>query len=134
MLFIRLILGGVFIWSSYHKIEDPAAFAKILYGYGLFPDSAINLLAISVPFVELTTGFCLIFGLFPRSALMIINLMMIVFILVIAFNLLRGHQFDCGCFSSLPSQNQTLLNIFSLVRDIVMLGAGVYCFNQTTAS
>ena len=33
----RLLLGGIFVYSSYHKIISPAAFAKIIYGYLLFP-------------------------------------------------------------------------------------------------
>ena len=126
----KVVLGITFIYSSFHKIEDPAGFAKILYGYGMFPHFSINILAICVPFVELTTGFCIIFGLYPRSALLIINTLLVLFILLISFNLVRGHQFDCGCFSSLPTQNQTLLNIYSLIRDIILLGAGIFLYKK----
>ena len=37
-LAVRLILGVTFIYASYHKILAPAEFAKVVYGYGLFPD------------------------------------------------------------------------------------------------
>ena len=121
----KLILGVTFVYSSYHKIQDPAAFAKILYGYGVFPDFSINLLAIIVPFVELTSGFCLIFGLYPRSALLMINTLLTAFILLIGFNLIRGHEFDCGCFSSLQGKSPFLLNVYSLIRDVVLLGVGL---------
>ncbi len=33
----RLILGGLFIYSSIHKIIDPAQFARIISNYDLFP-------------------------------------------------------------------------------------------------
>ena len=33
----RWILGGMFVYASYNKILAPAVFAKIIYGYGLFP-------------------------------------------------------------------------------------------------
>lgn len=128
---IKLLLGIVFVYSSFHKIEDPAGFAKIIYGYDLFPKASINLIAICVPFIELTAGFFLIFGLFPRSAMIVINCMLALFIVLIAYNLARGHQFDCGCFSSMQTKNQTLLNIVSLVRDIVLLGAGVFYLRNT---
>ena len=131
---IKLVLGIVFIYSSFHKIEDPAGFAKIIYGYGLFPGFSINLLAITVPFIELTAGFCLVFGLFPRSAVIIINTLLLLFIISIAFNLLRGHQFDCGCFSLAEAGDQTLLNVFSLFRDIVLFGAGVYYLRHTATA
>ncbi len=123
---IKLILGITFVYSSFHKIEDPASFAKILYGYAIFPDVSINIMAIIIPFIELSTGFCLIFGLFPRVAILIINSMMAVFIILISFNLLRGHQFDCGCFSSVATQNPTLSNVYSLIRDVAFLAAGLF--------
>lgn len=130
---IKLILGVSFIYASYHKIEDPQAFAKILYGYDIFPDISINILAITVPFVELVAGFSLILGWFPRSALLIINILLALFILIIGFNLIRGHQFDCGCFS-FASQNQTLLNIYSLIRDVVMLTGGIFLYKKIKVS
>ena len=128
---IKLVLGMVFVYASFHKIQDPAGFAKILYGYDLFPEVSINLLAICVPFIELTAGFFLIFGLYPRAAALVINLLLLFFIALIAFNLARGHQFDCGCFSSLETENQTLVNMVSLLRDIVLLGCGIYYLKKT---
>ncbi len=131
---IKLALGVIFVYSSFHKIEDPAAFAKIIYGYGVFPDLSVNLIAICVPFIELTTGFCLIFGVYPRSCVIIVNLMLVFFIALISFNLARGHQFDCGCFTSVQMQNQTVQNIVSLVRDIFLLGAGLFYLRHTAAT
>ena len=80
---IRLILGITFVYSSYHKIEDPAAFAKIVYGYAVFPTFSINIIAIIFPFIELTAGFCLIFNLLPRPAVLIINCLLVAFIILI---------------------------------------------------
>ena len=53
----RWILGLTFIYASLHKILAPADFAKIVYGYNLFPEIFINLIAIIIPFLELVTGF-----------------------------------------------------------------------------
>jgi len=130
---IKLILGITFIYASYHKIADPAGFAKILYGYAVFPDFCINILAIIIPFIELTAGFSLVFGMFPRSALLIINALLSGFILVIGFNLLRGHEFNCGCFS-FSSQTGTIFNIYSLIRNILLLLSGIYMWVKTKAS
>ncbi|MCD4722659.1 MAG: DoxX family membrane protein [Desulfobacula sp.] len=130
---IKLTLGITFIYASYHKIADPAKFAKILYGYAILPGGSINILAITIPFIELVAGFSLILGMFPRSALLIINGLLLVFILMIGFNLLRGHQFDCGCFA-FSSQPHTMSNIYLLIRDFIMLVAGIYLLRKTTAS
>jgi len=129
---IRLVLGITFIIASFHKIADPAGFAKILYGYAIFPGFSINILAITIPFIELFAGFSLILGIFPRSALLIINALLSGFILVIGFNLLRGHQFDCGCFA-FSRESQTVSNIYLLIRDIFLLVSGIYLWRKTTA-
>ena len=123
----RWILGLTFIYASYHKILAPADFAKIVYGYDLFPGGLINLIAIVVPFIELIAGLALILGIYPRSAVLIINGMLVMFIIVLAINLIRGHEFDCGCFSAKES------GFFSsaestLVRDIIYLILGLQVF------
>ena len=133
---LRLILGLTFVWASWHKILAPDQFARILYGYGVFPGAAINLMAIAVPFVELIAGLCLISGLYKRSGLLLINAMLLVFILIISFNLIRGHQFDCGCFS-FEGSRETASAVWLLVRDVLMLGAGLFLwksFNRASES
>lgn len=125
----KLILGISFIWASYTKIQDPAAFAKIIYGYDLFPGFSINIIAIVVPFIELVVGFSLIMRLYPKSALLVINIMLVVFICLIGFNLIRGHEFDCGCFGS-TGLSSTASAVVSLVRDFVMLGMGVFLWKK----
>jgi len=123
-ILISIILGLTFIFASYHKIIDPAKFAKVIYGYAIFPDFAINVLAIIIPFIELVTGISLILRIYTKSALSIINMFLISFILVIAFNLLRGHEFECGCFS-FGNDNQVSSAVSLLIRDILLLTAGV---------
>lgn len=98
-LAVRWFLGITFIYGSYYKIIEPAHFAKIIYGYYLFPDFSINLIAIVLPFLEFFTGLALILGIYPRSAALIILSMLFVFIIAISINLSRGMEFDCGCFS-----------------------------------
>lgn len=127
----KLILGIAFIWASYIKIQDPAGFAKILYGYGVFPAISINLIAIVLPFIELVAGFSILMRFFPRSALLIINGLLGMFILLISFNLLRGHQFDCGCFSVTGHSGMTA-TITLLIRDILLLGAGIYVWKKSS--
>ena len=58
----RWILGLTFIYASAYKIVSPADFAKIVYGYGLFPAGLINLIAIIIPFLELVGGLALLLG------------------------------------------------------------------------
>ena len=122
-LAVRLILGVTFIYASYHKILAPAEFAKVVYGYGLFPHNTINLIAITIPFIELISGIALITGIFTRSASLIIMGMLIAFIMVISINIIRGHEFDCGCFSFATNQNANSA-FYILGRNIILLIMG----------
>ena len=44
-------------------------------------------------------GIALILGIYPRSALLILELMLFAFIIALSINLIKGYDFDCGCFS-----------------------------------
>lgn len=121
----RWILGATFIYASYSKILAPAVFAKIIYGYGLFPEILINLLAIILPFVELIAGLALIIGFYPRSAALIINAMLLAFIISLSINIIRGHEFDCGCFA-IGANSQSTFSGPLLIRDFIYLSLGIY--------
>ena len=129
---IRWILGLTFIYASYHKIIDPAQFAKVIYGYELVPAAVINLVAIILPFLELIAGIALILGIYPRSAVLIINVLLVGFIVLLSVNLIRGHEFDCGCFA-VKEYGQASNNRSLLLRDIIylLLGLHILFFKNT---
>lgn len=114
-----------FLYACYHKIVAPAHFAKIIYGYYLLPDFAINLIAICLPFLELYCALALILGIYPRSAALILNGMLIGFIMAVSINLVRGHQFDCGCFA-FGEPDHTSSAVQLLIRDLIYLTLGVH--------
>jgi len=126
-LFFRLVLGITFIYASIHKIIYPGKFAQIIYGYGLFPGELINIAAILLPFLELFSGLFLVIGIYKDSAALIINIMLTVFIAAISINLIRGHEFDCGCFS-VGITGYELSSVHLLLRDIIFLLMGVHLF------
>jgi putative oxidoreductase len=128
-LAVRWILGLTFIYASFHKIIAPAEFAKIVYGYDLFPAVFINLIAIIIPFLELVAGLALVIGLYPRSAAIIVNALLMAYIIVLTINLIRGHEFDCGCFASGQS-GRIDSPVLMLVRDSIyfILGMPVILF------
>ena len=138
-LAVRWFLGMIFLYASYHKIASPAQFAKIIYGYYLFPDVSINIIAIVLPFLELFSGLALILGIYPRSAAVIINGMLLGFIVALSINLVRGLQFDCGCFSFGEGGHAYTAGQL-LMRDIIFFVLGLqvlffdnkrrWCFRQ----
>jgi len=127
----RWILGLTFIYASYNKVLFPADFAKIIYGYDLIPHALINLIAIILPFLELVAGIALISGVYPRSAVLIINVLLVAFIILLSINLIRGHEFDCGCFA-VKNSGSAATTEGTLVRDFIYLALGllVLCFRR----
>lgn len=127
----RWFLGITFIYSCYHKIIAPAYFAKIIYGYYLFPDWSINLIAIILPFLELFAGLALVLGIYPRSAALITAGVLLIFMIALSINLIRGQEFDCGCFSfGEPGHTSSAGQL--LIRDIFyfVVGLEVLFFGQ----
>lgn len=129
-LVFRVLLGAMFIYAGFSKLTEPAAFAKIIYGYQLFPEIIINLTAIILPFVEVFTGLALITGVWPRSSAAILGGLLLMFVVAISINLIRGHEFDCGCFSVDGKTGNRSAEML-LVRDIVwfLIAVSVVRFN-----
>jgi uncharacterized membrane protein YphA (DoxX/SURF4 family) len=123
-LILRLFLGTVFLFASYDKILHPKDFALTVYQYQLLPDSLINLTALMLPFLELLLGLCLIGGFLLPGATVISTGLLAVFISALLFNLARGLDVHCGCFSTQADDGPA--DIWTLARDLGFLAASVY--------
>ena len=97
IIFIRLILGAVFLWASFDKIIDPASFAKNISNYHVVPFGLENTIAIILPWLELIIGLGIIIGVCINASVFISGGLLIVFIILIAQAILRGFNIDCGC-------------------------------------
>lgn len=124
VLFVcRFVLGGIFIYASIDKIAHPDAFAKIIYNYRLFPDFSVYLLAIIVPWIEMITGLFLVSGLFKKTAAIMLSVLISLFIIALSINLIRGLDFNCGCFTTVSSGKSDPLGL--VIRDILLLIPGL---------
>src|SRR5262245_62033283 len=103
---LGIALGGVFLYACYDKILHPLEFAKIVYHYQVvgpsrtLPRLVPNLLAVTLPWVELLLGLCLVTGLWRREAGALSGVLLVVFIVAVSSALARGINLEsCGCFS-----------------------------------
>jgi uncharacterized membrane protein YphA (DoxX/SURF4 family) len=97
-LLARLVLGGFFVYASLDKIWDPAGFAKIVYQWQVVGPVASNLVAVTLPWVELVAG--LLLGAWRRESALVIALMLVVFLVAAASVMARGIDVEnCGCVS-----------------------------------
>jgi len=115
---IRLILGLVFIYASFHKIIDSKSFSEVLSSYVLIPDFLVNMIAIVFPWFEIILGLFFILGIFKKTVSYLIGFTLIIFIIMLSVNLLLGVDFSCGCFSN--EIKTTTENIFTLFRDLIL--------------
>ena len=126
MFWIRLILGGIFVYASLDKIHHPAAFAQAINNYQILPDVFINLTAIVLPWMELMLGFFLIFGLWLPGATILANLLLITFFSALAFNAARGLNVHCGCFGSSGGGNVPMAWYFLRDSAFLLMGACLF--------
>jgi len=125
---IRIILGIVFVYASIDKILHPADFADSVFNYQILPDSLINLTALILPYLELILGISLIIGIALPGAAFLSNLLLVTFMAALIFNLARGLNIHCGCFSAKAEAAEGHEMIWTVLRDSVFLLMGMFLF------
>ena len=115
---VQLALGLLFVIAAVPKIVDPPSFAHMIYNYRLVPAALLNLMALTMPWVELLAGLALILGVWRRAALMLIAALLIVFIIAIGINLGRDNAIDCGCFNVADAGKTHEQRIFDMKVDV----------------
>jgi uncharacterized membrane protein YphA (DoxX/SURF4 family) len=124
---LRVIVGGVFVYSSIGKLFSPEEFAKIIYYYDFLPLFLVNVFAITFPYLQFVTGVLLIFGVFKKGNSAILISLLVVFLLALIQAYARGLDINCGCFSldTEASKNNILERI---VEDVILLIPAVIIF------
>lgn len=116
---LRLFLGVVFLYASYDKILNPQAFAQAVYNYQILPDAAVNLVSLTLPWLELLLGLCLVTGLWLPGATVLSSGLLAVFIGALVFNQIRGLDVYCGCFTTEPTEGPA--GLWTVARDVGFL-------------
>lgn len=103
---LALAVGGVFLYACYEKILEPRQFAAIVYRYQVIGPSETlgfvpaNLLAVTLPWVELVVGLVLLSGFWRREAAVVAGALLIVFLAAVGIATAQGIDLqNCGCFS-----------------------------------
>jgi putative oxidoreductase len=123
----RLILGGMFIYAGLTKVVNLEAFANIIHNYKILPAPLVTIAAIVLPWTEIISGILLVLGLYKRASATALSLMLLIFIVAISYNLMRGLNFDCGCFSPVATETGSdpvgllIRDFFSLIPGIIII-------------
>jgi putative oxidoreductase len=108
-----MVLGGLFVYAGVQKHLAPYEFAEAILAYQLLPSALVGLMAATLPWIEMVSGFSLILGCllpsrrfynpFPlgavlrRSGLLLILGQSLLFVAVLLITMARGLKIDCGC-------------------------------------
>jgi len=122
LLFFRIVLSFVFIYSGYIKIIDASGFSDSISNYKLLPDFSINFLAITLPWIELIPGLLLLFGISIKENAFLINFLLLIFIIAVAISLIKGLDIDCGCFGT---SGGTKVGVTKLIENSIMVVMGI---------
>lgn len=122
----RVGIGGMFIFASIFKIQDPHQFATLVAQYQFFSalhvDFANNFFALVYPQFELWFGLAMIFTPFVKESAFAIFWMFVSFIIALAWALWNDLGITCGCFELEDGDAHDKAEAWtSLIRDLVLI-------------
>ncbi len=122
---VRFVLAGIFIFAGAMKLSSPRAFAGLISQYGLVPDLFLVPIAIGLPLLEIMAGIGLMLDI--RMSLSVITGLIIMFIFILWFGILKDLDIDCGCFSAGEIVEHDSLRT-AMFRDFQFLGMAAYLY------
>lgn len=122
-LLLRCLVGGVFLYASFDKIQHPDAFAQVVLGYRILPAALVVPFAVLLPWLELFAGGFLILGLLRRGSAAILLALLAVFLVAIGQAIARDIDIACGCFKA--SEGGERLAWETLARDIALMAGAI---------
>ena len=118
LLVARLILGGVLFYAGFLKLRAGHPFAEAIANFRMLPAQANQILAVVLPWVEVSTGLLLVFGVWVRAAGLLSVLMFSSFLVAITAALARGLDIECGCFGTGAAAR---VGLHALALDVALL-------------
>lgn len=96
-LLLRLIFGTMFLAAGASKLSDLGEFAEAIKHYQLIPGATAGAVARGVAVTEAALGIVLLLGAAIPIASLLGSVLLVIFALAMAINLIRGRQIPCGC-------------------------------------
>ncbi len=116
----RLLVGGVFLYTGWAKIQDIDDTIRSVRNYQLLPEAVVPTVGSALPVLELILGVLLVAGLLTRFTAAFTALVSLAFFVGVASAWARGLQIECGCFGN---SGFTTNPVPGYVRELVLNGA-----------
>ena len=96
----QIAIGVMMAWAGLAKIGDLHGFAEQLHNFRMMPVPIENLIAMSLPWVELVAALALIFGVRARAGAILSAVLLAGFTAAVFLAMARGLDIECGCFGT----------------------------------
>ena len=121
-LVLRIALGGIFIYAAWVKLKDPwELYALAINSYEVLPLWAVEVVARTLPWLELAVGVGLVGGIGLRIWSSATSLLLMVFFALMVRAFAKGMQINCGCFGGTGD----IISKWTLLRDGSMLAGAL---------
>jgi uncharacterized membrane protein YphA (DoxX/SURF4 family) len=107
-------------WSWPLRLEPWELFALAINSYGILPLKMVELVARTLPWLELAIGLMLLAGFSLRISATVTSLLLLVFFSLMVRAFSQGKEISCGCFG--PGE---IISWWTLLRDGSMLAGAL---------
>lgn len=115
---VRIAIGCMFIYSSLPKIRHPYDFLFSVYSYELTGPKLGMFAAMTLPWLEVLVGICLVGDIFVSGALLVSAGMAAMFTFVLGSAIYHNLNITCGCFGASSTE---IIGYSTLIRACVIL-------------
>jgi len=95
---------SLFLIAATSKIAGLEGFAKEIGNYQIVPDFLQNIMAITIPWIELICSLFIITGIRIKSTVFITGILLIIFNFAILLAILKGLNINCGCHTQVMAE------------------------------
>ncbi len=115
----QLVIGALMGWAALAKLGNLPAFAAQVHNFRLVPVASENLIALTLPWIELVAALSLVLGVRARSGGIVVSVLLAVFTAGVIAAVARGLDFECGCFGT---SDATRTGWLKILQNFGMLG------------
>jgi peroxiredoxin len=126
----RLILAAILLVSGLAKLADRSGSQQAVRDFGV-PKGLAGLVAAVLPFIELVIAIALLPARTAQWAGLAVAVLMGLFTVAIAINLIRGRKPDCHCFGQLTAEP---IGWSTAGRNLVLVALGLFVFAEGFAA
>ena len=121
----QLLVGATLAWAALAKLGDLPALARDVHHFRLAPAALENLVAMTLPWIELSVAASLLLGLRARAGAVAAAALLGVFTLAVVLALARRLDIECGCFGAASASRVGAAKLFqnTLWLGLSVLGA-----------